>query len=251
VQGGGVVIGKNYDGQPAHCELRMVIPKQGITYLGLFSLHSRKGQGPFAGINQKGLAVVSAAPQTLSDTRTSPSAERITEKLLTDFETVDALLSAPNTFKKGFPIFYIVADRLKIALIEIPPHGDAAVKATDNGIIIHTNHYITERLLSFNKRTRKDSELRLERINRTLSASSGPLTIDDFIKVSKDKGDGPDDAVFLPGGHSGAGQTLASWILWLPKSGPPELYAAIFGAQETEKEYDFSLDQPFWTEGVD
>lgn len=155
VEGGGVLVGKNYDGQPAHCELRMVIPKQGITYLGLFPLHGRKGRGPLAGINERGLAVVSAAPETLSDVKTSPSSELITEKLLTGFDSVDALLSAPHVFKKSSPLFYVIADRQKIALVEIPPQGEPAVTSTQNGVVVHTNHYVNDRLLSSNKRMSK------------------------------------------------------------------------------------------------
>jgi hypothetical protein len=251
VRDGGALVGKNYDGQPVHCELRMVIPKQGIVYLGVFPPHGRKGQGPLAGINAKGLAVVSAAPETLSDARMSPSAERITERLLTGFETVDALLSAPHLFKKGFPVFCIIADRAKIALIEVSPHGEVAVKSTENGIIVHTNHYITDGFLSLNKKADKISELRLERLDSTLKGAAAALTVDDFINASKDKGSGAQDAIFRLDGPPGTERTLASWVLRLPKSGAPELYVALFGADGTGMEYDFNLDQPFWTEGLD
>ncbi|HEY3276644.1 MAG TPA: carcinine hydrolase/isopenicillin-N N-acyltransferase family protein [Syntrophorhabdaceae bacterium] len=251
VEGGGALVGKNYDGQPVHCEFRMVIPREGIPYLGLFPLHTKKGQGPVAGINEKGLAVVSAAPETISDSRMNPSAERITEALLTGYETVDALLSAPLAFKKGFPIFYLIADRHKIALAEIPPQGDALIRTAENGTLFHTNHYIQQKFIDFNKKMRKNSELRLERLAGAFTGLAGPLTMDTFIGISKDRGTGTEDAILRFGGPPGSERTLASWILSLPKAAPPELHVGFFGADETEREYDLRLDRSFWSEAVE
>jgi isopenicillin-N N-acyltransferase like protein len=251
VRDGGALVGKNYDGQPVSLDMRMVVPQQGVRYLGLFPLNSKKGQGPVAGINEKGLAVASAAPETISVSKMAPSAERVTEGLLTGFETVDALLSAPHPFKKGFPVFYLVADARKIALIEIPPHGEAVIKTIENGTLAHTNHYINEKLAGFNKKPNKQSELRLERLSGLMGGTSGPMTAEDFIAASKDRGTGPDDAILRLNGPSGAERTIATWVLWFPKTSPPELHIGFFGADNTEREYDFRLDRSFWTEGVE
>jgi hypothetical protein len=99
VQDGGTLLGKNYDGKHVNLELRMVIPRQGLSYLGLFPLPSRKGQGPVAGVNEKGLAVVSANADTLHEGKQGHSAERLPEALLTGFETVEDALSNRTSLK--------------------------------------------------------------------------------------------------------------------------------------------------------
>src|ERR1035437_10230821 len=73
----GTLMGMNFDGKTLECELRMVVPSQGFVYLGLFPLPSRKGQGPVAAINEKGLAIGVAAPEALSGSAGGRSARRI------------------------------------------------------------------------------------------------------------------------------------------------------------------------------
>ncbi len=252
VDGGGILVGKNYDAVSGSCELRMVIPRQGFSYFGLFPVPGRKGQGPMAGVNEKGLAIVTASPDSLAPpARGKPPGELIMEQLLTGFDTVDGLLSAEKILEDGPSLFYVVADRSKIALVETAPRGARAVRTIDKGVLFHTNHYIDEALLPSNKRPHKNSQMRFDHIGLVLNGLPGPLTMDDFIRISEDKGAQPGESIIRPPGPPGATRTLATWILFLPKSGPPELHALFLGPEEVMKEYDSRLDQSFWTEGLE
>jgi isopenicillin-N N-acyltransferase like protein len=148
-------------------------------------------------------------------------------------------------------MFYTLADKSTIALVEVGPHGEVSVRSSRDGTLSHTNHYTDEKLAAENKRPVKGSEVTLAHMGALLSAFAAPLTMDNFITVSRDKGTGPDDGIMRTGGHSGGSRTLASWILFFPKSGFPELHVSLIAPDETEKEFDVRLDQSFWKEGLE
>ena len=253
VEGGGVLIAKNHDDKPLPTELRLVVPRKGFTYLGLFALGSRKTQGPLAGVNEKGLAVVTAVPEGLPPgPDPNPSIEQIAESLLASYESVDLIVADQKILRQGPPAFYLIADRSNIALVETGPHGGISVTILKDGILTHTNHYLGEELLVWNRRIPKGSESRLERVTRLLQSSTVPLTQDAFIEMSRDRGAEGDDGALRVRASSGTlrVQTLAGWILLIPRTKPPELHVGVFVADGGEIEYDFKLDRPFWTEGV-
>ena len=251
VKGNGTLIAKNYDGKSTLIELRLVLPRKGSTYLGLFSLKNSKEQGPLAGVNEKGLAVVTAVPESLPPGPDAhPSIEQITEKLLAGFDTVDGILSDPKILRQGPPAFYVIADRSRIASVEIAPRGEITIKSLESGIFHHTNHYIDDKFLTWNKRIIKDSESRLERVGQLLRAIKSPLTMDNFIELGHDRGTSPEDGLLRVATPPGAPQTLATWILYIPGSAVPELHVGLFGPDGSENEYDLKLDRAFWTEGL-
>lgn len=251
VQGGGTLMAQNYDDKPISVEPRLVIPKRGFTYLGLFSLKGPKGQGPLAGVNEKGLAVAAAVPETLPpDPNPRPSVEQTTEKLLAGFETVEGILSDRKILGQGPPAFYLIADRQRIASVEIAPRGAIAVKSLEAGLLCHTNHYTDEKLLTWNKKVAGGSEARLERIRQLLGGIGAPLDLDRFVEIGRDRGTNQEEAVLRTAPSSGAVRTLAAWVLFIPDSNVPELRIGLFGSDGTEKEYDLKLDRPFWTEGL-
>ena len=244
-------MGMNFDGKALECELRMVVPSHGFVYLGLFPLPSRKGQGPVAAINEKGLAIGVATPEALSGGAGGRSAGRIPEDLLTGFGSVDGVLSSQERLKKGPPLFYVLADRSKIAVTEVTPAGIITIKTAENGVLLHTNHYIGERLPASVKKAGKESRMRLERIGSILTASARPFAMDDFVRFAHDKGTSRDDAILRSAGAPGSEKTRAIWVLFSSGSGPPELHVELFAPDETEREYDFTLDRSFWTEGLE
>ena len=251
VQGGGTLIAKNYDAKPVPTHLRLVIPKKGFTYLGLFSLKNPKGQGPLAGVNKKGLAVVSAIPETLPPgPEPSPSIEQVSERLLAGFGTVAGALSDHKVLREGPPAFYLIADASQVAIVEITPHHEISVRNIENDILCHTGHYIDEKFLSRNRQRVKNSELRLERVERLLRSGNNPLTQDAFIDVAHDQGTIPDERILRSPGSSDAIRTVATWILFIPGAKPPELHVGLFNPEGSETEYDFHLDRAFWTEGL-
>jgi isopenicillin-N N-acyltransferase like protein len=251
VQGGGTLIAKNYDAKPVPTHLRLVIPRNGFTYLGLFSLKNPKGQGPLAGVNEKGLAVISAIPEALPPgPEARPSIEQVSEKLLAGFGTVDNVLSDQKILSEGPSAFYIIADASQIASVEVTSYHEIAVRNLVNNILCHTDHYIDERFLSRNRQTVKNSELRLERIGRLLNSGNNLLTLDAFIDVAHDRGTNPDEGILRSSGSSDGVRTVATWVLVIPGTRPPELHVGLFDPEGSEAEYDFKLDRAFWTEGL-
>jgi len=253
VEGGGVLVAKNHDDRLLPTELRLVAPRKGFTYLGLFSMGSPTLHGPLAGVNEKGLAVVTAVPETLPPgPGPNPSMERIADSLLTSYESVDRIIADQRILKQGPPAFYLIADNTRIALVETAPHGGISVISLTDGILAHTNHYTDERFLALNRQAAKGSEPRLERITRLLKSSTVPFTQDAFTALSHDRGAGRDDDILRvrqsPDTHQV--RTLATWVLFIPAAKPAELHVGIFGPDGGETEYDFKLDKPFWTEGL-
>lgn len=125
-----------------------------------------------------------------------------------------------------------------------------AVKTADNGVLLHTNHSIGERLPTPDKKAGKGSFMRLERIGSIVAASALPFTMEDFIRFAHDKGTNQDDAILRLAGPPGSEKTRAIWVLRSSGSGPPELHVGLFTPDGTEIEYDFRLDRAFWTEGL-
>ena len=243
----------NYDGKALESELRMVVPNHGFVYFGLFPLPSGKGLGPVAAVNEKGLAIGTAVPEMASGGVARRSAGRIPEGLLTGFDSVDALLSSKERLKKGPPAFYAIADKTKIAVLEVTPGGIVLVKTAANGVLLHANHYIGEGVPPSGTKAGQVSDvsrMRMERIGSILSAWAQPFTMDDFIGFAHDKGTGPDDAVLRPAGP-GREKTRAVWVLRSPGSSPPELHVGFITPDDKEIECDFRLDRSVWTEGLD
>ena len=175
---------------------------------------------------------------------------QISEKLLAVFESVNGALSDHKIFREGPPAFYLLGDNSQIAYVEVTPHHEIAVKRLENGVLCHSGHYIDEKLLSWNKKNLKGSELRLERIAQLLGSSGESFTPDRFTEIAHDRGTDADDGILKTQSSPGPLRTVSTWILFIPRSGAPELHAGIFGPDGAEREYDFKLDRPFWTEGL-
>ena len=252
IQDGGVLIAKNHDkesNQPD--EMRLIIPKNGFSYLGLFPVKEKKLHNIVAGINERGLVVINATASTVPHKERNTGTEDTHEKILTSFESVDTVLENQSIFAKSHPTFYMIADKLKIAVIEIGPRGEIAVRVAGKGILFHTNHYIDEKLLNAYKKVDESSEIRLNRIQYLFTTHPSPLTMEDFIVFSEDRNDAPDNSIWRTDSTSKKERTMASWIVYIPKDGSPELYVKLTHPKKPEKTYSLKLDTSFWTEGLE
>jgi len=248
----GTLIAKNHDAESyKHDELRFVVPKTGFKFLGLFPFLKEKAFELAAGINEKGLVVVSANVESVRPARTKSSIKNLSEKILSDFETVDAAISNKEIFSKSKPIFYMIADSKKISLIEITQSGAVAIITKNNGVLYHTNHYTHESLYGFNQHISKSSEARLDIIELLLDTACSPFTIDDFVEISEDHSDESDENIWRAVQSKKKISTRASWIVSLPKTGIPELYIK-FISEDGKDEYTLNilLDHPFWIDGL-
>lgn len=248
---GGTMLAKNYDCTPEPSEIRLIVPKSGFTYLGIFPTRGIKTRGVVAGINEKGLALVSAFAHSVSKNTRYAVGKNINEKILTSCDSVDTLLKNRQILSKSYPSFYMIADRERIALIEVASRGEISINTVYNGILYHTDHYINEKLLWANKDIGTSSQARFNRIKYLLTSYPSSFTMADFIAFSEDVHDGPDNSIWRTGSTPKKERTLASWIVYMPKNGYPELYVRLANPDEPEKAYNMLLDTPFWVEGIE
>lgn len=224
-QGSGTMLIKNRDWNPDHQqELKLVTPTQGYRYFGLFA--SGTFPGLKAGVNEKGFTVVSATASSIprAERDRLPKRKGSLSELLKTCATVDEALSRKELFHR--PQFLMMADKEKIAYVEIDPQGVYAIRSEVKGTLYHTNHYIEDALKSANRKVGKSSALRYERIS-TLLDTCKFYTPEDFISFSQDQAAGPDNSILRTGGKPGAARTLATWMVHLPASGEASVYVRL------------------------
>jgi hypothetical protein len=252
IKDGGTLVGMTWDvPQGIKGELRLVIPKKGSRYLGLFPLQTKDRNTIVAGINELGLAIITSSPNSKSSRKRFVGNSNLVETILSSFGTVDAVMANKSMFLNARPMFLIIADRLKIILVQIGSAGKNAVDVTGNGLFYQTNHYTHQRLLEENEIFVENSILRLNRLQNLLTNHQKPFVIDVFLSIADDRANGPDNSIWRIGSSEKKERTLASWVAYLSKSSPPELYFKLLNPGANELIYEIKLDRIFWTEGTD
>ncbi|MCX5813538.1 MAG: carcinine hydrolase/isopenicillin-N N-acyltransferase family protein [Proteobacteria bacterium] len=246
VKDNGTLIAKNRDNKQIITELKFITREKGFRFIGLFDIEAYGYV--VSGINEKGLAVINASAVSVPEEKRNVAKEDLTERLLTYFDSVDSLIKEEAMFAASHPAFYIIADADKVALVEVAPGNKISMKASRDGIFTHTNHYTEEKLLSDNELATPDSRRRLDRVDYLMSTSPLPLTIEQFIAVSEDRGNSPNDSILKVCDKSKKVCTLASWVVYVPKKGFPDLYVKIMRPEQPDTIYRFILDERFWTE---
>lgn len=245
VQGGGSLIVKNRDWEPDHRQgLRIVTPARGYKYYGLFAVDGEH-QGLKAGINEKGLVIVSATAGSIptSIRKQMPYTKSLMAKLLQECSNVDEVLTKTDSFLG--PQILMIADRQKIATIEIGPEGAFSSAVKQNGITYHTNHYLLENMLTHNRTLGESSQKRIDRIAELLNDAPRPYNLDSFIAFANDQRDGPDNGIFRKGSTPRKTRTLATWAVWIPPSGSPKLHIRILNPGEEERTIIINADDAF------
>lgn len=249
---GSTLVGHTWDVSPGtEGELRLVIPQKGFRYLAVFPTKTKGDRHTTAGINEHGLTAVKATPDTAAPTGQLIGKADLIERILTSFATVDSVLTSRRLLAQSKPLFLVIADRSKIALVQIGSGGILASQATSKGLLCHTNHYTHQSLLKENKRYARESVARLNRLQHLLSHSPTPLTADHFLAIASDRANGPDTSIWLTGSGLNKKVTLASWVVSLPPKAPPELYFRLLNPRCPEVSYEIKLDKPFWFEGTE
>jgi hypothetical protein len=246
---GGTLIAKNRDLHPQADVLKVVTPPAGYRYLGLFFIEGRR-QGVTAGINERGLVIVGALAGSVPKSVCYQGEKNLLKKVLTTFDSVDAVAACRDLFAASHPVFYMLADRTKIATVEVAPHGQVALQVTDNGKLCHTNHYLSDQLRWANLKISASSRIRLHRIHDLLLHQVRPLSLQDFITFSADRHDGPDNSLWRTGSSPTKTRTLATWIVSTPKNDAPHLYVKLANPDEPEKIVRLKLNPAFWAKGA-
>ncbi|WP_371369630.1 hypothetical protein SRRS_27170 [Sporomusa rhizae] len=235
VQGGGSLIVKNRDWAPDHHQkLKLISPANGYKYIGLFVIDGNH-KGLKAGINEKGLVTISASAGSIAfkERKILPYTHALYEQLLNECGSVDEAIARTELFLG--PQYLMLADRNKVATIEIGPDGKYAVIMKDSQAIFHTNHYVDESMLEFNRVDGLSSNTRYKRIAALLSNAATPYNLDTFLDFSNDQNDGPDNSIFRIGSSPQKQRTMATWAVSIPPYGSPELYVKILNPGESEQ----------------
>ena len=245
VQGGGAIIVKNRDWTPGE--------SQRIEIFNVALMATREAQKstgvqveidrPVAGVNEKGLTVVSAAASSLPrrDRQASTANHKLMAQILTLCASVDEVMALDPSRFRG-PLFLMLADREKIALVEIGLEGMVAWRTQTNGVLYHTNHYLEPALQRFNRKLGESSTARHARIAHLLQTSPKPYTFDSLLAFTRDHVAGPDDSILRTGSTPTSPQTVAVFAVSLPASGEAEVYVRLLQEDKPEHEETNTLD---------
>ena len=243
---GGSLIAKNRDWLPEPSEVRLENGGKGHRFLGLFPVREGKRRTVVAGVNEKGLVIVTATAGSIPREVMIKGGRGLTGQLLTDFSTAEEVLAHRSLFARTHSAMYLIADRRRVAWVEVAPGGWYAVRETTSGVLAHTNHYLDGELTAVNEKIGRSSRTRLGRVGELLEGHPAPFTLEDFVAISRDRHDGPDNSLWRTGGKPEGTRTLASWIVSLPKECPPEISIRLANPGEAERTVKMTLDGQFW-----
>ena len=244
VKGGGTLIAKNRDWRPDHTQiLKSAAPKAGHHYFGLYA-EGNDEPGLKAGINDKGLVVVSATASIPSkELQAMPRTTNLLGKLLNSSATVDEALRHGNWFVG--PRYVLIADRHKVASIEVAPEGNHRVVVTDRSVLYHTNHYVMPDLEGYNpKKIGASSQERYRRVEQLLRRGS-QFDLQEFIRISEDRSGGPDNSLWRDGSKPTSTRTLAAWIVYLLRTGDPRIYVKTANPNQPSAVHRLSFGEAF------
>jgi isopenicillin-N N-acyltransferase like protein len=245
VKDGGTLIAKNRDWVPDHSQyLKNVTPKHGFRYFGLFA-KGNDDPGLKAGINEKGLVVVSSSAGSVPkiDRNENNKTVGLMTKLLSDCESVDSVLKKEKLFIGAKNL--MVADKNQVAIIEIGLNGEYSIRTEKNGTLTHTNHFIDDKMLKYNKKIGKSSSIRFNRINEILCNASKPFTLEDFIAFSEDQTGGPDNSIWRTGSSPKEEKTLSTWLVYLSGNDKIQVFVKIANPGEEKKIFTFKFEDLF------
>jgi len=251
VEGGGTLIAKNRDWAPDHHqELALLKPPEGYRSLALKVLGGKE-PGVKAGVNEKGLVIVSATANQVpsADRKKVQQQKGLLSHLLATCASVDDVLKNLELMRR--PVFYLAGDRKEIAIIEVGPEGKRAVIRRDSGTLHHTNHYCDIATPVSGRNPGASSSQRYARIAELLETQKRPFTVEDFIRFSGDQTAGPDNSIWRTGSKPGSARTLATWVVSVPASGSPQLYLKIADPGEPEQVCRLSLEAALRLSGGD
>jgi hypothetical protein len=244
---GGTVISKNRDWKPDHTQvLKRHRGGKGYAYFGLYAEGGTE-PGIKAGVNEKGLTVVTASASSIpkSKTDSQPGKHGVISALLSGYASCDEVLAKRDSiFPNTRAMFIMLSDRVKIVTVEVGLEGKYALKTVASGPVVHTNHFLEESLAGFNAKIGSSSATRLARITKLMMAEPMPCTAESFARISRDQQDGPDSSLWRTGK---AACTLASWIVETPARGAPKLRVVLANPGKQEETHAFILDPAFWS----
>lgn len=228
VADGGTIAAKNRDWRPQEQSLHLAEPRQpgGYRYYGLyggpFERHQLRG-----GVNEAGLVAYSAAVSSVTKKQKAAAAEAhppvqgTLRKVLERYATVEEAVQHPELFQ-GVR-FVMLADRSEVAWIEGGLNGEVRIERRQNGVLAHTNHYLSTDLAAQNEKYYESSHKRYDRVMELLQAQK-QYTLADFIRIGEDQTTGPVNSLWRTGDETSHTQTVAQMVVWLRPDGDFTVY---------------------------
>ena len=225
----GTLVAQNFDYNPKYTtRLQFVVSKTtGYRYLAEILYGPGINPSVQGGINEKGLAAVGSP--SLNKATTAEARPGFNEWVLSSYGSVDDFLTDQDQAVNYSPGFYLIADSVKIALIEISPQGGLNVQGVTDGPACRSNR-----------------EIAYARIKGLLAEHPGLFNLDDLITYSRDRHDGPNNSIWRTGTAANSERTLATLAVSLPESGAPQAYIRLAGNNEG-KSGKLTLDADFWS----
>lgn len=259
VEGGGTIIVKNRDWAPGGKQhFEVFKPAGGYAYAALVASYEVKKPGggqteedrPVAGINEKGLTVISAAAGSLSprDRQNASGNRKLITQILNLCGSVDAAMALDQSRFRG-PRFLMLADKEKIAFVEIGMDGTASWRTQANGVLYHTNHYLEPAMQRFNRNIGESSTVRYARIADLLQTSPKPYSFSSLLAFTRDQNDGPDNSIFRTGSTPESSRTVGVFAVSQPKSGETEVYVRLLEDGKPEQVNTYTLGALLQTAG--
>lgn len=247
--GGGLLIAKNRDSMAEDEKLILTVPESGNKYVGI--MYNVNGSTDFpqmsAGMNEKNLVVVNNAaasakvgPKNNDNGQTWPIVE-----ILKKYNSVDdVLVDKEKLFGTGLVNFLLLGDKNKILLVEIGENGKFTTEVKEEGVLFHTNHYISPELVNENAFYPPDSYFRLRRV-RELLWDHYDYDFEYFWNISNDQHDGLENSIFRA-------WTVATMIVEIPANGSdPFLFVRFTSPKVLYTTFRININADFWKqEGV-
>lgn len=216
IKDGGSIIVKNRDYAPS--EQKFVLSSKGkYKFYGLYAKSGKKWSLK-CGVNEKGLAVVSASASAIPKAERNIAKISVMPTLLSSCDSVEEALKQKHLFIN--PQFFMLADKNEIAYVEVGLNG-YTINRKQNDTLGHTNHYLQS--TENNKKISASSSTRYKRITELLNSKS-KYTLKDFIKFSEDRNAGKRNSIWREGVSEKESQTLAVFAVHITKNGTLDIY---------------------------
>lgn len=228
-QDGSSLIGQNVDLPSFYADCKVVVeivPNEGPSFLML----TPAGQVSFIGINNRGMGVFGNFI-TCDGWRTGFPRYMFSRLALTQNSIQNAISTLENVHRASSRNLIMMDDSGKALDVEVVPTKLATVEP-ENGLLAHSNHFISESLLDQEKKVGEDlenSKTRLKRMQELLKENHGNINVPVMKTIMRDRETFPHTLCRMPGDF-GTGTTSASVIaepsqgkLWIAM-GPPSQF---------------------------
>lgn len=239
IVGGGTIISKNRDWIPNHQQQLRLVAQGGYRFISLYAI-GNDSSGTKAGVNEKGLTIVSASPPSYLEKPENYMKKTSTRTLLSRYDSVDTAIRALEAGKWVCgPEYLMLSDGKEIASIEFGLNGSYdVVSRTGAGITFHTNHYLSQKLIALNPSKFSNSQNRYNKIKGFLE-SKNTFDAADFREYSLDI------TLWREGASPTSARTLSSFIVRQEPNGTGVLYLRMSNPGKPITNYEFALKDLF------